>query len=113
MMKRNLCDNCKDCEDNDESILYCIDKCAVPIDILNDVEKERNNRTIKCKEGSIKLVIEIDEEIYEQAITSGYSHLYDEEVARAVSNGTPLEEYCKSQNYCQDYIFATESEDDE
>lgn len=40
----------------------------------------------------IQLVIKISEEIYKEAISSGYSHLYDEEVATAVSEGTPLDD---------------------
>ena len=38
----------------------------------------------------MKIVIDIPEEIYKEAIKSGYSHLYDEDVANAVANGTPL-----------------------
>ena len=38
----------------------------------------------------MQIVINIREEIYQEAIDSGYSHLYDEEVANAVANGTPL-----------------------
>lgn len=38
----------------------------------------------------MQIVINIPEEIYQEAIKSGYSHLYDEEVANAVANGTPL-----------------------
>ena len=38
----------------------------------------------------IELVIKIPEEIYQEAINSGYSHLYDEEVASAVADGIPL-----------------------
>jgi len=42
---------------------------------------------------TIKLVIEIDEEIYQEAVNSGYlHHLYDEDVATAVLEGVPLEE---------------------
>ena len=40
----------------------------------------------------MKLLIEIPEEIYQEAIKSGYSHLYDEEVANAVANGKPLDD---------------------
>ena len=36
----------------------------------------------------VELIIKIDEEIYKEALKSGYSHLYDEEVANAVSEGT-------------------------
>ena len=39
---------------------------------------------------NIELVIKVDEKIYQEALKSGYSHLYDEEVANAVANGTPL-----------------------
>lgn len=38
----------------------------------------------------MQIVIDISKEIYQEAIKSGYSHLYDEEVANAVANGTPL-----------------------
>jgi len=38
----------------------------------------------------MKVIIDIPEEIYQEAIKSGYSHLYDEEVANAVAEGTPL-----------------------
>lgn len=39
----------------------------------------------------MKIVIDIPEEIYQEAKTTGYSHLYDEEVANAVTNGTPIQ----------------------
>ena len=38
----------------------------------------------------MQLIIDIPEEIYQEAIESGYSHLYDEAVANAVAEGTPL-----------------------
>ena len=38
-----------------------------------------------------RIVIEIPEEIYQEAIWSGYSHLYDDEVANAVADGKPLD----------------------
>ena len=38
----------------------------------------------------MKIVIDISEKIYREAIESGYSHLYDEEVANAVADGIPL-----------------------
>ena len=40
----------------------------------------------------ISIVVNIDEEIYKEAIKSGYSHLYDEEVANAIADGKPLVE---------------------
>ena len=39
----------------------------------------------------MKLIIDIPEEIYQEAIESGYSHLYDEDVANAVADGIPLD----------------------
>lgn len=39
----------------------------------------------------MKLIIDIPEEIYQEAIKSGYSHLYDEAVANAVAEGIPLD----------------------
>ena len=41
-MGRNLCDDCKECKNNGNSILFCIDVCGVPIDILCNIENERN-----------------------------------------------------------------------
>ena len=38
----------------------------------------------------INLVIKINEEIYQDAVNSNYSHLYDEEVASAVADGVQL-----------------------
>lgn len=38
----------------------------------------------------VELLIKISEEIYEDAIRSGYSHQYDEEVAEAVAKGIKL-----------------------
>ena len=46
----------------------------------------------------VKLIIEISEEIYREAVNSGYSHLYDEEVATAVSEGTLLSDVKTSSN---------------
>lgn len=40
----------------------------------------------------IKLIIEIDKDIYQEAVNGGYSHLYEEDVACAVQDGVPLEE---------------------
>ena len=48
-MGRNLCDDCKECEDNDKSITYCFDVCGVPIDILHDIERERNAKKSEDK----------------------------------------------------------------
>lgn len=39
----------------------------------------------------MKLIIDIPEEIYQEAITSGYSYQYDELVANAVADGIPLD----------------------
>ena len=49
MMKRNLCDYCKECEDNDKSLPYCFNICSVPIDILHNYENERNDKAVECK----------------------------------------------------------------
>ena len=38
----------------------------------------------------VELVIKLPEEIYSEAIKSGYSHLYDEDVANVVGNGILL-----------------------
>lgn len=38
----------------------------------------------------IKLVIEINEDIYQDAVNGSYSHLDDEDVACAVADGVPL-----------------------
>lgn len=40
----------------------------------------------------MKLLIDIPEEIYQEAIKSGYSYMYDEVVANAVAEGTPLDD---------------------
>lgn len=48
-MKRNLCDDCKNCEDNDKSISYCCDVCGIPLDILQDTENERNDKALECR----------------------------------------------------------------
>ena len=45
-MVRNLCDDCKECEDNDKSMSYCFDVCGIPLDILHNVENERNEPKI-------------------------------------------------------------------
>lgn len=39
----------------------------------------------------MKLIIDISEEIYKEAVASGYSYLYDEEVANAVAEGIPFD----------------------
>ena len=38
----------------------------------------------------MKLIIDIPDEIYQEAIKSGYSYQYDELVANAVAEGTPI-----------------------
>lgn len=40
----------------------------------------------------MEVIIDIPEEIYQEAITSGYSYQYDEVVANAVAAGTPLDD---------------------
>lgn len=42
MDKRNLCDKCAECEDNNKSLTFCFDVCGHPVDILEEVEKKRN-----------------------------------------------------------------------
>ena len=40
----------------------------------------------------MKLIIDIPEEIYQEALESGYSYMYDEVVANAVAEGIPLDD---------------------
>lgn len=61
-MKRNLCDFCKDCEDNDKSITFCFDICGTPIDILHAVEEERNTKGMKNKSVATSYCINIPED---------------------------------------------------
>lgn len=42
-MKRDLCDDCVKCEDNDNDLSYCFDVCSAGIDILESIEKIRIN----------------------------------------------------------------------
>ena len=42
---RNLCDYCKECEDNKHSISYCADICTVPLLLLEQIEKNRKENT--------------------------------------------------------------------
>lgn len=45
MEQRNLCDECKSCEDaKNFSLEDCFDICGYPVDILRKVEDERNNQ---------------------------------------------------------------------
>lgn len=41
----------------------------------------------------MKIVIDIDENIYQEAVKNGYSYQYDEEVANAVAKGIPFKEH--------------------
>lgn len=41
MIKRNLANCCKTCEDNDKSLMWCCECCGVPLDLLRDIESER------------------------------------------------------------------------
>lgn len=41
-MKRNLCDYCKECEDNDKSLAFCFVICGEPLNILKSVEEKRD-----------------------------------------------------------------------
>ena len=60
----------------------------------------------------VKLIIEVSKEIYQEAIKSGYSHLYDEEVANAVADGTPLDsndsDYAEAQAYFDGQAYGWE-----
>ena len=40
--RRNMCDLCATCEDNDKSICNCFEICMAPIEIIEAVEKKRN-----------------------------------------------------------------------
>ena len=42
MDKRNLCDKCAECEDNNKSWAFCFDVCGYPVDMLRKIEKKRN-----------------------------------------------------------------------
>lgn len=63
----------------------------------------------------MKLIIDISEEIYQEAIKSGYSYMYDEEVANAVADGIPLDDV-KAEikkmptDYCGGYIGLDKNE---
>ena len=46
-MRRNLCDNCKSCPDNDKSIPYCFDVCEIPYRLLEDHEAFRDYLDIR------------------------------------------------------------------
>lgn len=43
-MKRDLCDDCVKCEDNDKNLSYCFNVCSAGIDILENIEKIRIDR---------------------------------------------------------------------
>lgn len=38
---RNLSDECKHCIDNGQSMMMCIEICGVPMDILEEFERNR------------------------------------------------------------------------
>jgi len=40
---RNLSDKCKTCNDNHFGMAMCFDICGVPIDILDEIERKRND----------------------------------------------------------------------
>ena len=42
-MSRNISEECKTCDDNKWSIPMCWDCCGIPISIIEDIEKKRNN----------------------------------------------------------------------
>ena len=46
-MSRNLCDDCKECEDKDKTISYCCNVCGIPFDILKNIENERNGKALE------------------------------------------------------------------
>lgn len=43
-MKRYLNEECKNCDHNDENLLICVNNCAIPLDILREIEKNRKKR---------------------------------------------------------------------
>lgn len=43
-IRRNLNPKCEKCEDNKQSLVKCMNECGIPVDILDAVEKERNEK---------------------------------------------------------------------
>lgn len=39
--KRNICDACKDCPDNEQIISHCFGECYWPIDVMYEIEDKR------------------------------------------------------------------------
>lgn len=47
-MRRNICDECKYCEDRDmATITDCFAICGYPLDILKEIENRRNKEDDK------------------------------------------------------------------
>ena len=55
-MKRNLCNMCETCDNNEQSFLSCTDRCSVPSDILAEIEDAR--RTYEEAKNTIKTLQE-------------------------------------------------------
>ena len=84
-MIRNLCDNCKDCEDNDKTIGYCYTVCGRPFDILRNIEKERNDKADK---------IASDKDVLEQTEWIPVSERLPEEKGYYLTTTMYHEVYC-------------------
>ena len=39
--KRNLSSACETCKNNEECLLYCVDVCSIPNDLLKEIENSR------------------------------------------------------------------------
>lgn len=59
-MKRFLQEACKNCEDNNKSLMFCIGTCSIPCDILTQIEENRKKREENIEiPGQIKVEFDI------------------------------------------------------
>ena len=57
-MKRYLNEACKNCEDNNKSLNFCLGVCSIPYDILSQIEENRKKREENIEiPGQIKLKV--------------------------------------------------------
>lgn len=50
--KRNLCNACETCKNNDKCLSHCFNVCGIPLDLLHEIEDAR--RTYEEAKNTIK-----------------------------------------------------------
>lgn len=77
---RNLSEECVHCPDNQKSMAICFDVCCVPGNLLDEIEKERNEKSDQYMAGYQHGKVETAREIFQLAKEAGYPEDLEESI---------------------------------